>query len=176
MKYKTKKFLKLAAIFLAGVLVSVFFAGIGGKSNSGIFNRELNEDNLIKVENYVIENEKTDVGIDIDVNEDTGVIKFSGKAERDYTAVVAQVELEAGTYTISGFDNSTKGRCYLAVLYDVDQTAMSGTKTQTFTLEQTQTVTVQIVVSEDANFNLFTARTFEPCLVSGDKAGSIYAD
>lgn len=175
MKYKTKKFLKYVAIFVAGVLLSAFFAGIGGKSNS-IFDKELNEDNLIKVENYVIENEKTDIGLDINVNEDTGVIKFSGIAERDYTAVVAQVELEAGTYTISGFDNSTKGRCYLGVLYDVDQIAMSGSKTQTFTLEQSQTVTVQIVVSKDANFNILTASTFKPCLVSGDKVGSIYAD
>ena len=53
---------------------------------------------------------------------------------------------------------------------------MSGSKTQTFTLEQSQTVTVQIVVSKDANFNILTASTFKPCLVSGDKVGSIYAD
>ena len=170
MKFKVKKILKVVALVLVGVVLGGAVSALGTS-----FKRDLNEDNLIKVEDYVIESEKTDVGLTVDVNEDTGVIKLSGTADEDYTFVVAQVELEAGTYTISGYDNSSKGRCHLSVLYDVNQIAMSGAKSATFTLEDTQTVTVQIVVSEDASFNLFTANTFKPCLVEGNEAGNIFA-
>ena len=170
MKYKTKKFFKLICIGVACVLLGAAVTGAIGS-----FDRELNEDNFIKVDDYVIEDEKTDIGITIDVDEETGVIKFSGKAEEAHTFLVTQVELEAGTYTVSGFE-SEKGRCVMSVLFDVDQTAVSGSKNATFTLEKTEVVTVQILVSEDAEFNLLTASTFKPCIVEGKVEGSIYAD
>ena len=170
MKFKTKKWFKIICVAVAGILVGGAIASIGN-----VFDRELNEDNFIQVDDYVIEDEKTDIGLTIDVDEDTGVIKFSGKAEEDHTFIVSQVELKAGTYTISGYDDSSKGRCYLSVLYDIDQVAMSGAKTKTFTLAEDQTVTVQIVVSEDASFNFLTARTFMPCIVEGESEGNIFA-
>lgn len=170
MSYKVKKILKVVALVLVGVVLGGAVSALGTS-----FKRELNEDNLIKVEDYVIETEKTEIGLEIDVDEDTGVIKLSGKADEDHTFVVSQVELPAGTYTISGYDASSKGRCQLSVLYDIDQTAVSGVSTKTFTLEQPQTVTVQIVVRKDASFNLFTANTFKPCLVEGKSEGSIFA-
>ena len=52
---------------------------------------------------------------------------------------------------------------------------MNFSNTKKFTLDSEQTVTVQIVVSKDASFNLFTASTFKPCLVSGEAEGSIFA-
>ena len=166
---KTNNIIKIVVCFLAGAL---FVGALGVISPFG--EKDLNKDNLISVDNYIVEDEKTAIGVDIEVDEDTGVIKLSGKADSDYTVNVTQVELEAGTYTISGYDDSSKGRCYLSVLYDVDQIAMSGTKTATFTLEETQTVTVQIVIREDAVFNIFTASTFEPCLVLGKTEGSLF--
>ena len=170
MKFKTKKFIKAICLILAGVLLCGAITAVVGS-----FDRELNEDNFIKVDDYIIDDQETDIGITIDVDEETGIIKFSGKAEEDHTFVVSQVELEAGTYTISGFE-STKGRCVMSVLYDVDQLALSGAKTATFTLDKAEVVTVQIVVSEDADFNLFSASTFKPCIVEGKSEGSIYAD
>ena len=137
-------------------------------------NREVNPDNLIKVENYSIKTEKTKVGIDVDVKDD-GRISLSGKATADYKAAVVTLQLNPGEYTLGGC-NSQIGEKGLVIEYngishyagvdDEDEGA-------TFTITEDQgsvSATVYVFVDEDVR----VLQTIKPTLAKGDEEISFY--
>lgn len=161
------------AVMLAMAGVSIF----GGVKYSTDIGADLNPDNLIdaKAEGY-IDDMNTGYGVKIKVD-DEGVIKLSGKASDSYSVNIASVELEAGTYTISGLSNTDSiNDCALLVSYGNGGAAFAGTDSATFTLTETQTVTVKLQWAEDYWFSFLNNGTVKPVLVKGDTAGDFYAD
>ena len=166
---KAKRIAKRVAL----VLVAALVGGVMGSmvtTNGGIFNRDLNEDNLIKAENYLVKDEDdNDKGITVTVKED-GTIKLNGTAKEDDEYTVAEVVLQPGTYTISGVKSDKDGYGLKAVFGTNEHFA--GTKTETFTVTTATTVSIVIYAVEDT-FCLNT--TIRPVLVAGDEAGEFYA-
>lgn len=175
--YKKKRTLRTIAICALLVIVSTISLSVVGFASDGFQNKdvmtwldkEVNEKNLIKAENYQIEDEQDDgKGIKARVNED-GVIKLSGKATSDNSFVVCTVELAPGEYTISGVKSTDNYG--LQVTGADNLIAKAGTSSDTFTIETAQTVTVSIYVTEDTwLFN----KKITPVLVSGADAGDFY--
>lgn len=168
-----KNFWKVLAIVLSVITLLGVFISLFGDSMS--FGRDVNPDNLIDVKdkNY-IKTHDTNRGVDIKVNDD-GVITLSGKASSDYSVKVAEVRLEAGTYTISGLNDPDVNDFRMYVAYS-GGSAFAGTDNATFTLAAAETVTVTIAWAEDHNFNLFTGNKVYPVIVEGDEAGSFWAE
>lgn len=137
-------------------------------------NREINPDNLIKVENYSIKTEKTTVGIDVDVKED-GRISLSGKATADYKAAVVTLQLNPGEYTLGGC-KSQIGKSGLVIEYNGSEhyAGIDGDKEgATFTITEDQgsvSATVYVFVDEDVR----VLQTIEPTLAKGDEEISFY--
>ena len=139
--------------------------------------REVNEDNLINVDNYVatLEDKRTD-GLKVEVNDD-GVIAITGenKSETDVEIEVCSVELKADEYTLSceakGIDDKTY---YLIARTGEGDTATTITvdseKGETFKVEAEATYTIYIVVCDGEEIDT----TFKPVLVEGDEAGDFY--
>ena len=168
MKQKTKRTIKriliVLAIALLGGLVGSFAA-----TGSSFFDRDPNPDNLILVDNYVIKDgEDPGDGVEATVKDD-GTIKLNGKAKANTEFTVAELVLEPGEYTISGYDSekSTKG---IKVVFGVNE-HYAGTSSDTFILETSTTVRVVIYVTEDT---YCLNSTFRPVLVTGDDPGDFY--
>ena len=177
--YKSKRTTKTIGIILAIILGATFLTSTVGFMSDGFMeanplnwvSRDLNENNLIDVDDYLIKDDKdldTGKGITGTVNDD-GVIKLTGKAEKEIVYTVANVTLKPGTYTISGADSSSKYG--IQVVYG-SQLAKSGTNSETFEITSEQTVAVQIYVAEDTF--LFN-KSFKPCLVEGNDAEGLYS-
>ena len=107
------KHLSISTIILV-VLLAV--ACIGGSIYFINSKRELNDDNLLSVDEYQIVDEKTSMGLKVDVKED-GKIYVSGKASEDWEAVIQTVTLDEGTYTVGGC-NSNVGTYGIVVKKD----------------------------------------------------------
>lgn len=174
--FKKKRTFKTVLTVVATVLVSTLLVSVVGFATSGFtngdpqswFQKERNPDNLIDVKEYLLEDGRDDgKGIKVKVDDD-GVIKLNGKATSENNFRVAEVVLEPGTYTISGI-KSCDGYA-LEVIGANNLHAKAGISSATFTLEQTETVTVSIYVAEGTH--LFN-KTFQPCLVNGDAAGEM---
>ena len=162
------------AIVVLSVLVSCLVLTTVGALSTGFtdwkvtewFEKEVNPDNLLKAENYVLKTSKVNEGLEFTVD-DYGVIKVDGKASKDYEAVIATITLEPGTYTIGGYD-SDANKMSLAIVvnaevhYAGNEGELSGA---TFTVEETTAATVKLVIAEDANFIL--AATVRPTLAVG---------
>lgn len=167
-----KKFFGIiATVLLCTLLVSVVGFATSGFTNGDPqtwFQKERNPDNLIDVKNYLLEDGRDDgKGIKVKVDDD-GVIKLNGKATSENNFRVAEVVLEPGTYTISGI-KSCDGYA-LEVIGANNLHAKAGISGATFTIEQTETVTVNIYVAEGTRL---VNKTFQPCLVEGDVAGEM---
>ena len=172
MKYKTKKFLKLVAVFAAGILCCSLFINLGD-SNFNILNRDLNDDNLIEVSDSYLESGTNEKGVEWKVSED-GTIKLYGDPVSAGSVVIQQVELEPGTYTYSvGNDKVNKDQFYSYVLY-AGVEYIAGTDSATF--EVTEAAIVDVVVSwtEYADFGEIIGTRIQPVLVKGEKVGSFY--
>ena len=168
MKNKTKRTLKRIGLILAIALVGGVF-GAFAASGTSMFDRDLNPDNLIKVENYVVK-DKDDNGNGIDVKvDDDGVIKLNGKATADDEYTVTELVLEPGEYTLSGF-KSDKSKVGLKATFGTSE-HYAGTSSDTFVLESSTTVTIVVYVADD-HYCLNT--TIKPVLVTGDEAGEFY--
>ena len=175
--FKKKRTIRsIALIALMAVVCTISVSVVGFASNgfkdkdvASWIERDLNEENLIKVDSYKIKDEQDDgKGIKARVNDD-GVIKLSGKATSENSFTVCTVELPAGKYTISGLKS---GDNYgLKVVGANNLGAKAGTSSATFVLESPQTVTVAIYVAEDT---ILFNKTVKPVLVSGAEAGDFY--
>lgn len=176
--YKSKRRMKLLGIFLAGVLacsalVSVVgFASNGWKESSPMewFNQERNDENLIVFDDenpYLIEDDyENDKGIKIRVT-DNGTIKVNGKSTEDQTIAIKEVNLQPGTYTISGANSNDKSALVVTGSFGEKK---AGVTNDTFTLETAETVTISIFLAEDA---FFLNKTFKPCIIPGTEAGEM---
>lgn len=141
-----------------------------------------NPDNLLTLENYTVEKNKsgdmegsTKYGVTYKVKDD-GRIVLSGKnnynAETDVTVQkvpFASVTLKAGTYTISGYEKAQANT--LGVYAMVGSSEYSEAGQTTFTVTQETTVVIGFYVCNGVNT---FGKTLYPVLVSGEKAGSFY--
>ena len=173
--FKSKRVTRSIAFFATVVLVcTTLMTGIAfisdgfEKKPDAWFSTEVNPDNYIKLENYKIKNGQDDGnGIKYSVS-DKGVIRLNGKATEDISIVLADVVLEAGTYTISGVDSCTN---YGLVVDGANVDAKAGVTNDTFTLEQAATVTVSIYVNEGT---FLLNKTIKPVLNKGDTPIDFY--
>ena len=173
-KKRTIRSIALIALMAIVCTISVSVVGFasGGFQNSDVsswVNRDVNEENLIKAENYVIKDEQDDgKGIKARVS-DNGVIKLSGKATSDNSFVVTTVTLAPGTYTIGGMSS---GDSYGLKVVGPNLDAKAGTSSSTFTIETAQTVSVVIYVAQDT---VLFNKTIKPVLVTGTQPGNFFA-
>ncbi|MBO5356479.1 MAG: hypothetical protein J6A95_01805 [Clostridia bacterium] len=177
MKKSTKTIIGIVAIC---VLLCSAILGVVAKVTDGFQDwemREVNEDNLINVDNYVstLDGYKQD-GLKVTVNDD-GVIAVTGenKAETDVEIEVCSVTLKADEYTLSceakGIDDKTY---YLIARTGEGDTAttitVDSSKGETFKVESEATYTIYIVVCDGEEIDT----TFKPVLVDDDEAGEFY--
>lgn len=177
-KFRLKHALKwIALVFVCVTLSAVVCFGFGGLKFTNPLDKDINPDNLINVNTPgYIKSMKTGHGVEIDVDEN-GVIKLSGKATKAYSVTVATVTLDAGTYTISGVKNSDSLDDFaLRVNLPGGEAAWADTENDTFTLTQSETVTVVLQWDNEYKFNFLTNNKVEPVLVKGEEPGSFYAD
>lgn len=134
---------------------------------------EINEDNLIKVENY---NESLDAeredGLDVEIDED-GVITVEGENETEETVKIAvcSITLGKGEYTIASHASGTSNKTYYMSIEDGENIVIADEdEDSTFDVDTETTYTVYIVVCAGEEIDT----TFKPVLVEGDKAGSFY--
>ncbi len=178
--FKKKNLGKTLGLIAICVLLSVAVVGIIAGVTDGFQDfemREVNEDNLINVDNYVttLEDKRTD-GLKVKVNDD-GVIAITGEneTEADVEIEVCSVTLKADEYTLSceakGIDDKTY---YLVARTGEGENAkeivVDSDKGETFKVEAETTYTIYIVVCEGEEIDT----TFKPVLVDDDEAGDFY--
>ena len=186
-----KKGFKSALTIVGIVLVSVIFAGVTARLTDNYTDfsfRKLNEDNLL-FGSYDYLAKIEDGGLTFEnVN---SVIKINGELDDDaddYLFEFAHVELEAGEYTYTCFDNPSIDTYYSYVCYvddsgkphfivadfDSDDEDFEGAVVDgysTFTLEEKTTVKFIILVRPDQTIRNVKAM---PVLVEGDDPGEFY--
>ena len=174
--FKKKRTLRSIAICAILCIVCTISISVVGFASEGFQNKDVmswidkqvNEANLIKADNYIIEDGQDDgKGIKARVNDD-GVIKLSGNATSDNSFTVCELTLTPGQYTISGLKSCDE---YGLEVIGANLHAKSGTSNATFTIDTTQTVTVQIYVAEDT---ILFNKKVTPTLVLGADAGDFF--
>ena len=156
------------------------------KNPLGIFNRELNPQNILAATDdgvtYKDIEARPDNGLLIDVK-DNGSIKISGKTidgvTSDYKVELKEVELPVGSYTLSsGYASSGPVNVRMVAEYNDNGVAKTvtadfGTAKGTFTLTSNTVVTISIIIpAADYTANPVT---LYPVLVAGNTAGDFYA-
>ena len=167
---KVKKWLKRIGIILLAVVACVSCASV-----AGLFDKELNDENLIDVnsESY-IKSYNTALGVKVKVDDD-GVIHLWGTATSSNIVNVATVELEAGTYYLSGVEKPDINDFGLRIVLANGTPVLANTDSACFTIENAETVTVQLYWADEYSFDVFDAnRTVKPVLAKGDKAVSFF--
>lgn len=176
--FKKKNLGRTLGLIAICVLCSVAILGIIAGVTDGFQNfemRQVNEDNLINVDDYVstLDGYKQD-GIKVTVNDD-GVIAVTGenKTDTDVEIEVCSVTLKADEYTLSceakGIDDKTY---YIKAIDETNNKTVTvdSSKGETFKLESEATYTIYIVVCAGEEIDT----TFKPVLVDDDEAGSFY--
>ncbi len=172
-KRKTKKV--LSGILAVGVIIGAL-AFLGNVSH-GFENlnpkdweiQQVNEENLIKVENYTIEQGvyNPGTGISVDVKKDgTFIVDGEHGGSEDLNIEIGTVELKAGTYTFkSGYKGAGVYKAYLKLVTD------DGYKKADFEnpIEITADTTAKIVLVICPEAELNNAR-FQPTLAEGTEA------
>ncbi len=174
-KRSARKVWKVLGMAVAVLALLAVVVGLFGNSFSNPFEKDINPNNLIKVDKNYIRSQNTNHGVEIDVS-DNGTIKLSGEATSDYNVKLATVELAKGTYTLSGLDEPNMDECFMYLNYGSSGRAISGTESATFTIDETMTVTIVLTWMEGCKFNIFNYYKIQPVLVKGEAAGSFYAD
>lgn len=171
--FKTKRTMnKIGKVLLIILAIGL---GLGCISMFVANTRERNPDNLIEVDdNYLVER-NPGYGIDFDVDDD-GVITVKGnKASGNIEAVIQTVELEAGTYTLSGIEKPDQGKMTLTAQWGSGEVCYAGLfqANGTFTLTEKTTVTIVLNIMSDADI-AYANKTIKPVLVEGDDVGDFY--
>ena len=160
-----------------------------------VFARDLNEENILfeKYEDFEIRDSVTGVTF----KEHNGVIKINGdfypsdeNRANSLVVPVASVDLEAGTYTFTCFDDPALSKYYAYIEYvgadnekhivyadfknvnasaNVESGVIDGSLT--FTLTEDATCDIKICVQSGNTFKNVKAL---PCLVLGDEKGEFY--
>ena len=160
-----KLLLTSLATILAVTLLGSLTTGFTDWNASSWFDKEVNEENLIKVDDYLLKSKKPGNGLEFKVD-DYGVIKVTGKASEEYVAEVTTLTLQADEYTIGGYESNANSAT-LRVKLASGEIYVAGTESATFTVSQATTATVEIVIAKDVNF--IVASTFCPTLAVGDE-------
>lgn len=176
-KRKTKKL--LSGILAVGVIISAL-AFIGNVSH-GFENlnpkdweiQQVNEENLIKVENYTIEQGlyNPGTGISVDVKKDgTFIVDGEHGGSEDLNIEIGTVDLTAGTYTFkSGYKGAGLYKAYLKlVTADGYKTADFGQPVEIGTNTSAKLV---LVICPEAELN---NAKFAPTLAEGNDAIDFY--
>ena len=165
-------------------LILAFAAGCAAVGAYTALTREkpLNENNLIKYENYfenVTSLEETDKGLKIKWDDD-GTFAISGKhADNDlsnnaqYKLAFTQVLLTEGTYMFSSGNESADDDTYGLYIEYGDKIAYTYSDATVVTIDTPTTATVGFFVKN--NYRVVYA-DFEPVLVPGDKAQGFFAE
>ena len=173
-----KKIIAIVLLLLAIVGISSLASWTDGFTAWDL--KELNEDNLIVVDNYVdtLEDKRTD-GLTVEVDED-GAITVEGENEGTEDikiTVVSNFPLEDGEYT---FGTSSKGSdkkaYYMCIMQGNEIVAADYDEEEdrTFKVKNAEgsSNVYQLCIVVCAGEEIDT--TFKPVLVEGDKAGSFY--
>ena len=181
-KRSWKRIGKALLIALCVILSLGAVASFTGASMNPVewFKKDLNPDNLLTIDHYDDEKDRiatTGYGVDFKFNDD-GVITVYGKngdpsvGENEVKKYsFATITLNAGQYTISGYDKAQLNT--LGVYAEANgETYWGDTENDTFTLTETTTVTIGLYVGND---KLFVNAKLYPVLVTGDEAGEFYA-
>ena len=170
--FKKKKQKSLAMKIVAAIFVLALIGGIITFAFSNGFLRDRNEENLISLEGYIVD-QKDLYGIELDVKDD-GAIKIKGDTKENVDFLIQSVELEAGTYTLSGIEDPNLGIITLNARYGNGGVAYAGDTSATFTLSEKTTVSIYLSVVESEEGISYVNRTIRPCLVEGQTAGDFY--
>ncbi len=191
--FKKKNFKTVISV-IGIVLVSVILAGVTSRLTDGFTDfsfRELNEDNLL-LGAYDDLEEDSD-GDDVTLKNNNGVIRIrrarqSEDPSSDYVYKFASLELDAGEYTYTCFEDPSIDTYYSYATFtdpdgvkrtvvgdfEEDDEDFEGAVVDfysTFTLEETTTVDFYILVKADQSSLNVNAM---PVLVEGDKPGDFY--
>ena len=165
-----KKVLTIIVLLLAVAGISSLAVWTEGFTAWDI--KELNEDNLIKVEQYVstLEDKRTD-GLKVDCDED-GVVTVTGenKTESDVEILVAEITLEAGEYTFTTSAKGVDDKTYYMCLSSGDEIIIADGDDATFKVDEQTTFGVKIIVCAGEKIDT----TFKPVIVEGDKPATFY--
>lgn len=158
---------------------------------STIFQRDLNEDNLLHNSYENLESYSHPSGVSF--KNKNGTIEMNGKIKEatgatDVQYVLTTVELQPGTYTYTCFEKPTMTSYYSFIRYDdetgadhivfadfdnsnivIDDVTVDGYKT--FTLDKATEVEIVLVACVGADIDVDA----HPCLVSGTEAGEFFA-
>ena len=166
-----KKIIKIIVLVLAVSGIASLAVLTEGFTSWDI--RELNEDNLIVVDNYVdgLDDERED-GLTVEFNDD-GVITVEGENEgtTNIKIKVADITLDEGEYTISSHSkNPSEDTYYLSIERGTSVVIADMDEDSTFEVGTSATYSVYIVVCPGVEID----STFKPVLVPGDEAGRFY--
>ena len=115
--------------------------------------KERNPDNLI--DEITLEDGK-DVTSDVSYKVDKyGRVTLNGTASATSAVVYATVELEAGTYYLTGDDARSSNKTAYLAIFDGDNTLVKRADMGAFTVSETATYTIRIVVFEDGVISSF---------------------
>ena len=178
--FKKKNLKSTLGIIAICVLLSSAVLGIIAGVTDGFQDfefRQVNEDNLINVDNYIstLDGYKQD-GLNVSVNDD-GVIAVTGEneTETDVEIEVCSITLKADEYTLSceskGIDDKSyyliartgEGDSATTIVIDSD-------KSETFDVTEESEFTIYIVVCDGEEIDT----TFKPVLVEGDEPGNFF--
>lgn len=173
-KRRWKTIGKVVLVVLSIVLSLGTIAALTGSTFENPFKKERNDKNLLVVNETYIKTQNTGRGIEIDVKDD-GRLTLKGKATSAITRTVQTLELQPGTYTISGVENPDVENFMLAVSYGTGDLAIAGLESATFTIAEAQTVTVQLIIGKDYKIT-FADKVIEPVLANGENAVDFWAE
>lgn len=168
--FKKKKMPTWATILISVLTLALVGGAITVASAFGVLH-ERNENNLLDPDKYVVKSGAIGNGVDLDVQKD-GAILIKGDPSESNEVIIQELELEAGTYTISGIEKVDTNNLNLFVRYG-DNVAVAGLTSGTFAL--TETTTVSVVLSFGADVEIHYAnKIIRPTLVKGAEAGEFY--
>ena len=169
--FKKKKMPVWAQVLVATLAIALL-GGVATVAFANGFLQERNEKNLLDPKLYTVKSDSLTHGIELDVTDD-GAIHIKGNPSEADEVIIQELELEAGTYTISGIEKVDTNNLNLFARYG-DNIAIAGHSSGTFTL--TEKTTVSVVLSFGADVEIHYAnRIIRPVLVEGDKPGEFYA-
>ena len=177
-KRRGKSVLRTLGIIIASALMSFAFMAFSNFAKENIFEKDINPDNLLTVEEYN-DNllEESDKGLKVNWKDD-GSLVLSGKHSDDniansalYSFEFATLTLDAGDYTLTtGNDDADKEEFGIKVTYG-DTTHYVGADKQVIHLDEETAVTFSVFVKN----NRFMAwEKIMPILVEGTDAGDFY--
>ena len=159
------------AIVVAGGFITAGFTIFNPDEIRDYHAPELNEDNLYTAEYLTIEDTNTGYGVKLDVNEDNGSIKLSGKATADIDKQFATFTLDAGTYTFTAVEDGSKTSYCVYAKVGGEIVYADFTPANTFEVNaDNTTVELYISVIEGTEVN----NMVYPVIVSGEEAGSFF--